>query len=317
MRRGRILGWLGTVTGAVIVCQNIVWFIILFPGGPFEAWRTPSVIATRLPVQVDTFLPPPPPSFASTITARSVYIGTDSPSPRLVFRRHIDEALPLASVTKLMTALLIQRYEPDWTKEVTIEYSDLRGGVKTPLTRGATVTIGDLWTMSLVASDNNAMAALVRAVVGSEAEFVADMNAAALVFGMDTAHFVEPTGLSPGNVASARDVAILTRLAFANDRLRTTVAQSDSQVTVTEKKVKIFSSEQRLKAHTAGAEGWIYQAAKTGFVDEAGYNMAVLAQTVRGSTIVLVLLGSHTPESREREANELLEWTAKVLDNQT
>src|SRR3989338_5141442 len=98
MPTGRAPWWLGSVALGLVVVQNVLFFTLFFPGGRFAAMKPQVAEAARLPVSVDAFLPPPPPSFAATISARSVYLSADAPASRLVFRRRIDDVFPLASV---------------------------------------------------------------------------------------------------------------------------------------------------------------------------------------------------------------------------
>ncbi len=292
-----------------------VVFITLFPASPWDTTTriTLRAEAAHLPVIRDAYLAPAPPAFLPSLTAPDISFIAIKPEPRALLNRQADKEQPLASLTKLMTAYVVLKNNPDWNAVVTFSKDDVRGGAHTPLTPGATVTVGDLWKLSLIASDNDATAALAGSIGLRQDQFAAAMNETASSMGLAQMHFVEPTGLNPGNVATARDFAAFTRTALDEPMIRDTVALPETYVTVSGNKVRVLSSDQLLKFHEARSDGWTFIAGKTGFVDESGYNVALVAQANTGEEMLLVLLGSQSAVTRASEADKLLAWGAQIL----
>lgn len=147
-------------------------------------------------------------------TAPRVY-AVDERSGAELYGTAEDEQVPLASITKLMTARVVRSKGLDWNKVVTMEKVVPDGGVPY-FADGDQVTVRDLWKTMIVGSSNTAALALAKATGLSAEEFAAEMNAAAAGLGMRSTHFVEPTGLDEKNVSTARDIAVLARAAFAD-----------------------------------------------------------------------------------------------------
>lgn len=306
------VGWLTAIFSVTVVTvMNIYFFVSAFPG---VVPKASAATTTHLPLVADAYRAPSLPAFVHSLTAESVYVTAESPWPKMFLARRADEVIPLASLTKLMSALVVLDAEPDWSREVVITAEDRRGGARTPLTTGAHVTVEDLWTMSLMSSDNDATAALARHIAGSEEEFVARMNAKAATLGLEHTVFFEPTGLSAKNTGSARDVAAIARRAFAEARIRETLARDRALVSVSGRSVTVYSSDQVVKTHAPYADGWSFVTAKTGFVDESGYNLALLGKAASGEDLLLVLMGSATIDIRAEEAEDLFAWAAATLD---
>ena len=145
-------------------------------------------------------------------TASSVLV-TDVASGATLFAKHDQRSAPIASITKLMTALVFLDHNPGWETAVTVTAEDQRVGGIVYLVPGETVTVRDLFSLMLVASANEAAVALARST-GLE-NFVAAMNQKALGLGMHQSQFTDETGLDAGNVASPHDLASLAQAAFS------------------------------------------------------------------------------------------------------
>jgi serine-type D-Ala-D-Ala endopeptidase (penicillin-binding protein 7) len=238
--------------------------------------------------------------------AALVWDETDSAE---LFARHADTANPIASITKLMTAMVVvEGGQPlDEPLEITaddaklVRWSSSRLGVGTVLTRG------DMLHLALMSSENRAAHALARTYPGGVDAFVAAMNAKAKTLGMTNTHFVEPTGLSSDNVASPRD---LTRLVIAASNNPTIEADSTTHryaVSVRGKRIDFHTTDALVAEPT-----WDIVVQKTGYVSEAGHCL-VLKALFKGRAIVIVLLNSKGLESRIADAQQIHYWMKSHL----
>ena len=218
---------------------------------------------------------------------------------------YADHVLPIASLTKLMTALVILDLEPDWQRTVTVTAEDLAyprsfvdpGDITSeiPFQVGQTVTIHDLWTAMILASSNQAAGMLAKHSGLSGAIFIAAMNAKAQRLGMTATAFTESSGLDPANVSTATDVAKLAAAAFAVPEITLTSVLSSATIiakspTGTPQLITVVN-------RNASLLNFGVDAAKTGFLYEAQRTVVV-----RKGPIVAVVL--HARSMRER--NELL-----------
>jgi D-alanyl-D-alanine endopeptidase (penicillin-binding protein 7) len=243
------------------------------------------------------------------VTAPRVYLIAEPPARLPLLRRDPDDVRPLASLTKLMSALVVLDAAPQWDELVTISAADYRGGARPRLSAGETVSLGGLWEVALVGSDNDALAALVRGLGMTEPEFVQAMNEKAAALGLTSTRFVEPTGLAPGNVSTAREAAVVARAAFARPEVARTLAAVRTAVTVDGAARVVLSSDQHLKTFAdAAAGGWQFVTGKTGYLPEGGYNAVVLAAGADGLRVLAVVLGSASLDDRTREVSSLVRW---------
>src|SRR5262245_22773269 len=146
----------------------------------------------------------------------------DADTGEVVIDKNGDAVMPIASITKLMTAIVILESGLDLQSPVALarEDVDLKKGSKSRLRTGASLTRDELLLIALMASESRAAAALGRSYPGGTQAFVAAMNEMAAELGMSDSRFVDPTGLSPGNVSSARDLAKLVRAAHGYPLIR-------------------------------------------------------------------------------------------------
>lgn len=223
---------------------------------------------------------------------------------------YADHVLPIASLTKLMTALVLLDLEVDWGRPVSVTADDLaypRGFVdpgdrtsEVAFQSGQTVTLHDLWTAMLLASSNQAAAMLAKHSGLSGAIFTAAMNAKAYQLGMTRTHFTEPSGLDPANVSTARDVARLAAAAFARPEIAaTSVLPQASIVAVspTGTPQLIAVTNRNASLLNLGVGG-----AKTGFLYEAQRTVAV-----QKGSVVAVVLHARSMKERNRMLQELLQ----------
>ncbi len=221
-----------------------------------------------------------------------------------------DEVMPIASLTKLMTALVFLDTQPNWGKRIAYSNADSRIGAKLLIRAGDTITIRQLFNTMLIGSANNATITLVRSTGLTQAEFVRRMNAKAALFGLKQTHFVEPTGLDDGNVSTAREYAYLAKLAFGNAKIQ--------KVTTTP--VYAFSTGGGIYHRIKNSNTLLKNASlrirggKTGYTEEAGFSVAMITQARPNSTAsyITVVLGHPSSAGRFAEARELATFAATL-----
>lgn len=235
----------------------------------------------------------------------TAYMVYDMSNERVLSEHNSATQLAPASLTKLMTALLV--FEgADLDAMVTIEARDLVGDAAMGLTLGEEVTVTDLLWGMLVPSGNDAAMALARYMAGSMGEFVSLMNARAAELGLTQSHFVNPHGLdAAGHVSSAADLLTITKLLWEYPLFRAIVGTAS----ITQAGHALVSTNEWLTTFS-GATG-----VKTGTTDAAGE--CLIASVERdGQTVVLVVMGSN---DRYRDAQTLyhayeLNYRRLVLD---
>ena len=230
----------------------------------------------------------------------------DPATRKVLYSKNAGAVMPIASVTKLMTALVVIKAGQDLGQMLTItdadvdrlKYSSSRLRVGTRLTRAAMLHI------ALMSSENRAASALGRHYPGGTAGFVAAMNAQARALGMRASRFVEPTGLSSANVSTPENLAKLVVAAQREPLIRR--YSTDRSHTITQGRARTaYRNSNRLIA----SAGWNIGMQKTGYIAEAGRCM-VLHAMVRGRAVVMVFLDAHGKYSRARDANRVRAWLA-------
>jgi D-alanyl-D-alanine endopeptidase (penicillin-binding protein 7) len=238
----------------------------------------------------------PPPG---GVYARSAIV-LDPVTGKVLFQKNADRAAPIASLTKLMTAMVFLEQKPDLARAVEITREELHGGGHTQLRNGEKVALGDLLHMSLMCSDNVATRVLARESGLDKWDFLARMNRKAGDLQLADTRFVEFTGLDQGNVSTASDVAVLLRAAAANDLIHSITTTTSYE----------FSSDRR--AHLIGNTNRLlhsrYQilGGKTGFISQAGYCFATWIRT-DGQDLIAVVLGAPTNATRFADVVRLVQ----------
>lgn len=228
----------------------------------------------------------------------------DPATRKVLYQKNASVVMPIASVTKLMTALVVIGAGQDMGEMLVIsdadvdrlKYSSSRLRVGTRLTRAAMLHI------ALMSSENRAASALGRHYPGGTARFVAAMNAKAGVLGMGNTRFVEPTGLASANVSTPEDLAKLVAAAQQQPLIRK--YSTDRGHTIVQGRHRTaYRNSNRLIA----SSGWKISMQKTGYISEAGRCM-VLHAVVKGRAVVMVFLDAHGKFSRARDANRVRSW---------
>lgn len=230
----------------------------------------------------------------------------DPVTGRALFSKNADSPVPIASITKLMTAMVVLEGKQSMDEAIIIDAADIDTlkGSHSRLPVGTAFRREDLLRLALMASDNRAAAALGRTYPGSTPAFVEAMNAKAKSIGLQNAHFVDPTGLAPSNVASPQDLALLVSEA-------STFAQIREYSTTTELQVTLPNSKRSLGFNNTNAlvraQGWDIGLSKTGFINEAG-KCLVMHATIANNPVVIVLLDSWGKLTRMGDANRIKKW---------
>ena len=213
-------------------------------------------------------------------------------------------ASPIASITKLMTALVVaDAHLPlDEVLQVTADDRALGKGAGSRLAVGTKLTRGDLLHLALMSSENRAAHALGRNYPGGLPAFVRAMNAKAQSLGMTTSHFVEPTGLSSDNVASPEDLSRLVMAAAQNPTIRDFSTDTEHSVRIGRHMVA-FRTTDALVRNPA----WNIIVQKTGYITEAG-RCLVMQAVIGGRNMVIVLLNSFGKYTRVADAVRMRKW---------
>jgi D-alanyl-D-alanine endopeptidase (penicillin-binding protein 7) len=232
----------------------------------------------------------------------------DQKDSSVLYSRNPDVAAPIASITKLMTALVVldAKQPLDEPIQITEADRDYPKGAFSRLTVGTTLTRGDLMHVALMASENRAAHALGNNYPGGITAMVAAMNAKAKALGMTNAHFVDPTGLSSQNVASPEDLTKLVIAASKNRTIREFSTDKNYAVRVHKRLVE-FRNTDNLVANPT----WNIIVQKTGYITEAG-KCLVMAAVIEGRSVVIVLLDSFGKYTRVADAQRIKTWMANT-----
>jgi D-alanyl-D-alanine endopeptidase (penicillin-binding protein 7) len=217
--------------------------------------------------------------------------------------------IPIASITKLMTALVVlDAGQPlDEVLSVTPEDVAIGRGAASRLAVGTRLTRADLLHLALMSSENRAAHAVGRNYPGGLEALQLAMNAKARALGMSQSRFVEPTGLSSDNVASASDLVKLINAASDNPTIRAFSTDTQHEVMVLRRPLE-FHNTNALVA----SPGWDIIVQKTGYIAAAG-RCLVLKAVIRGRSIVMVLLDSYGKYTRVADARRVREWLERTL----
>jgi len=228
----------------------------------------------------------------------------DQSDSSVIYSRRSDVAMPIASITKLMTALVVLDARQSLDEPIRITDADCehgKGGYSR-LAVGTVLSRGDLMHLALMSSENRAAHALGNNYPGGMPAIVAAMNAKAAALGMTSSRFVDPTGLSSDNVASPADLAKLVIAASHNARIRE--YSTDSRYTV---KVRRHPVEFRNTDNLVANPDWNITVQKTGYIAEAG-KCLVMAAVIENRPVVIVLLDSFGKYTRVADAKRIKSW---------
>jgi len=278
--------------------------------------RIPSVFANglsnRLPENPEKIIRPQKKIDAVEleIPARSAF-AIDCENGVELFNKNQDQVAPMASITKLMTALVFLDYNPGWETIYQIQKQDRREGGRIYLYYGDEVTVKDLFYLSLVGSANTATVALVHSVGLSEQEFVQKMNDKALELELENTRFEDVVGLSDGNVSTASEIAFLAQKSLAQKDIRQAVLTKEYElVTQKGRSRMIFTTDYFLENFEQSIlpSSVMIIGGKTGYTEAAGYCFVGQFREGEGKEIVTVVLGAQSDADRFSQTEKLAAW---------
>ena len=234
----------------------------------------------------------------------SVALVVDQETNEVLFSKNDHAVLPIASLTKLMTGLVIAEAGLSMDTPITITGDDVDTfkGSRSRLAVGTTLTRGELMHLSLMSSENRAAHALGRTFPGGMDHFVGLMNAKARELGMLDTRYVEPTGLSSENKSSARDLVTLVSVAYEQPMLRELSTSPGHQLDLGRRTLQYINSN-RLIQNPA----WDIGLQKTGYISEAGRCLVMQAR-VAGRKVIMVFLDAAGTLSRNQDAERVRRW---------
>lgn len=240
----------------------------------------------------------------------NVAFVVDQNSSEVLFEKNASVALPIASITKLMTAMVVVEAEQDLDEVLRVTDADVDrlkySSSRLPV--GARMTRRELLHITLMSSENRAAAALGRNYPGGIEAFVAAMNARARALGMSDTHYVDSSGLSSGNVSSARDLAKLVVAAHRQPLIREFSTTPKSTVSASGRAMHYANTN-----YLVSLPDWNIGLQKTGFINEAG-RCLVMQAMIHGRNVVMVFLDSKGKMSRTADAGRIRKWLEALPD---
>jgi D-alanyl-D-alanine endopeptidase (penicillin-binding protein 7) len=224
---------------------------------------------------------------------------------QVLYAKNVHAVVPIASLTKLMTALVVVESGQALAESIAIDAEDVDDlkYTRSRLRIGTVLTRGDLLKLALMASENRAAAALARAHPGGKPAFVAAMNEKAAVLGMPHTHFVDSTGLSSQNVSTAVDLARLAAAAYRQPLIREYTTETSHTIELANGRQVQYGNSNRLVNNT----GWDIGLSKTGYLSEAGRCLVMQAK-ISTRPVIIVLLDSWGKLTRIGDANRIKKW---------
>jgi D-alanyl-D-alanine carboxypeptidase len=252
-----------------------------------------------------------PKSFPKKITkkdlpnfeAKSVLVK-DHKTGKILLKKTTQTQRPLASITKLMSALVFLETNPDWGEKVRIVKNDIVGP---HVDQGEVYTIEELWSAALIGSSNKSILTLAESVNWPKQAFIQRMNQKAVELGMDNTYFAGTTGLKKKNVSTAEDITILLDEALKYKKIQTALATDEYTIDYKKNNHHIWNTDWLLL-------GWIPNdftkifGGKTGYIEAAGYNFTVQLSKGEGRVLDIVVLGANSHEARFTVARDAAEW---------
>ncbi|MEX3919180.1 serine hydrolase [Paraburkholderia sp. BR10872] len=250
------------------------------------------------------------PASRKQLFSHAVYV-VDENTHTPLYARHADTVAPIASVSKLMTAIvwldsahapLQQRLSVTAADLDTLKFTHSRLGV------GASLTRANILHVALMSSENRAASALSRDYPGGQPAFIAAMNAKAQRLGMKHTHFVNATGLSPQNVSTARELASLVRAANGYPLIRRYSIDHEERMATGQGQLQYVNSNRLVRYGQVRAS-----VQKTGFINESGHNMVMRMMVHGRRPVIVTMLGSATPEGSRLDGVRIAHWLSCSL----
>lgn len=242
----------------------------------------------------------------------SVALVVDQDTDEVLFEKNPDAVLPIASITKLMTAIVTLDAELPLDEQLVVtRYDRTIDRVRSRLTPGVKLTRAQALQLALMSSENHAAQLLARTYPGGVSAFVEAMNAKAQMLGMHDSHFADPTGLSPENRSSPGDLVRLVKAAYEHPEIREYSTSVELSLPLGRRVVRYANTN----ILTSRPE-WDIGVQKTGYISAAG-RCLVMQAVIEGKRVVMVLLDSVGKYSRIGDAQRLRHWIAEQRSNRS
>lgn len=235
----------------------------------------------------------------------SAALVVDQAGGRTLFAKNVDHVVPIASITKLMTAMVTLDAGLPLAERIVIteEDKDQIKGTRSRLRIGTELSRRDLLHLALMASENRAAEALSRVYPGGTRAFVAAMNQKAVELGMWRTRFVDGTGLSSDNVSTAQDLTKMVAAAYRYPLIREFTTDGGTTIQLANGRAMNYNNSNRL----VKSREWQIGLSKTGYISEAGRCLVMQAK-IAGKPVIIVLLDSWGKLTRIGDANRIKRW---------
>ena len=237
----------------------------------------------------------------------SVALVVDQDTNQVLFSKNPQAVLPIASITKLMTAMVVVESGLNLSEPLTVSQDDVdtEKGSRSRLKVGTQLSRGEMLHLALMSSENRAAHSLGRHFPGGLEAFVGAMNAKAQQLGMVDTRYVEPTGLSSRNQSSANDLSLLVKAAYGHPIIRELSTTQEAQFPVGPRQVQFRTTNGLVRNPS-----WDIGLQKTGYISEAGRCLVMQAQ-LAGRKLIMVLLDSAGKYSRIGDAERIRKWLSE------
>ena len=230
----------------------------------------------------------------------------DPTTGAVLWQENAQEKRSIASITKVMTAVVFLEDQPDLSQVVTVERGDTYAASTTYLRANERITLDNLLHLTLIASDNAAARALARLSHGGTATFIERMNSKAKELGLESTSFTDPSGLQAENMSSAYDLSRLITYASSDARIAPIMRTAEYTVATNRRTINIHNTNRLV------IDGDVtVMAGKTGFISKAGHCLVTLLQMPTGNQVAVVVLGANSNPGRFWETRHLFNWLSQ------
>jgi D-alanyl-D-alanine endopeptidase (penicillin-binding protein 7) len=230
----------------------------------------------------------------------------DPRTGEVLWQENAQEKRSIASITKVMTAVVFLEDQPDLSRVVTVERGDTYAASTTYLRANERITLDNLLHLTLIASDNAAARALARLSHGGTTSFVERMNAKAIELGLESTSFTDPSGLKAENISSAYDLSRLIVYAASDERIAPIMRTAEYKVSTSRRTISIHNTNRLVIDGDVTVMG-----GKTGFISKAGHCLATLLRLPQGNQVAVVVLGANSNPGRFWETRHLFNWLSQ------
>ncbi|ELM3720128.1 D-alanyl-D-alanine endopeptidase [Aeromonas hydrophila] len=234
----------------------------------------------------------------------AAFVVANPRTGEVLSERNANRVMPIASITKLMTALVVLDANQRLSEMLTVTMADVDRlkGTGSRLAVGSRLSRADMLHIALMSSENRAASALARNYPGGQRAFIEAMNAKARMLGMWSTQFSDSTGLTPRNVSSAHDLAKLVAAASTYPLIRQYSSTEERMVRNGKRQLHYLNSNRLVREG-----GWPISLSKTGYIREAG-RCLVMATQINREPVIMVLLNADTPNARVADAKRIKSW---------